>query len=181
MWNMLNMFKVNKADTGILSTDIFLVFLLLAVNRLLYFVNVEQFTVGWLVRRVTAFISFSIGYKHPLKDILENSYYDHSKLMIKAFLHQQPHASKTAMEESRFNSNWCSMSSGNKRSYLFKQVHSFSSRLFWVCMPSITTTIKGLEFIPWQVYITLILPLNLSTLYADLEVLLTNPILITIF
>ena len=58
---MLNMFKVNKADTGILSTDIFLVFLLLAVNRLLYFVNVEQFTVGWLVRRVTAFISFTIG------------------------------------------------------------------------------------------------------------------------
>ena len=101
--------------------------------------------------------------------------------MIKAFLHQQPHASKTDMEESRFNSNWCSMSSGNKRSYLFKQVHSFSSRLFRVCMPSITTTIKGLEFIPWQVYITLILPLNLSTLYADLEVLLTNPILITIF
>lgn len=64
----------------------------------------------------------------------------------------------------------CSMSSGNKRSYLLKQVHSFSSRLFWVCMPSITTRIKGLECIPWQVYITLILPLNSSTLYADLEV-----------
>ena len=46
---MLNMFQVNKADTRILSTDIFLVFLLLAVNRLLYFVDVEQFTVGWLV------------------------------------------------------------------------------------------------------------------------------------
>ena len=75
--------------------------------------------------------------------------------MIKAFLHQQPHAS---------------MFSGNKRSYLLKQVHSFSSRLFWVCMPFITTTIKGLECIPWQVHITQLLPLNSSTLYADLEV-----------
>ena len=37
-------------------------------------------------------------------------------------------------------------------------------------MPSITTRIKGLECIPRQVYITQILPLNSSTLYADLEV-----------